>query len=126
MNSFERNMNTNVRKSAHESCRLRTAFRSLPSAFCLLLTVFCFSAAAQRRWTRQTSGTLAWLHAVFFLDQNRGWVVGSKGVLLTTVDGGKNWKPRPKPTDDVLRDVYFADDRNGVLLCETNVYELKS
>jgi photosystem II stability/assembly factor-like uncharacterized protein len=106
-------------------CQLPTAHCSLLTAFCLLLC-FSLSAQAQKRWTRQSSGTLAWLHAVFFLDQNRGWVAGSKGVLLKTIDGGKTWQARPKPTDDVLRDVYFADARNGVLVCETNVYELKT
>src|SRR5258706_5010949 len=74
----------------------------LPTAFCLLLTAFCLPAAAQTRWTRQATGTLAWLHAVFFIDQNRGWVVGSKGALLATVDGGKSWQIRPKPTEDVF------------------------
>jgi photosystem II stability/assembly factor-like uncharacterized protein len=52
-------------------------------------------------------------------------VVGSKGALLSTDDGGKHWQIRPKPTDDVLRDVYFSDANNGWLVCETNVYELK-
>src|SRR6266576_347896 len=103
-----------------------SAFRLLPSAFCLLLFTFCFSAAAQARWTRQTSGTLAWLHAVYFLDQNRGWAVGSKGALLATVDGGKTWLAKPKPTDDVLRDIHFFDSQTGWLVCETNVYELRT
>src|SRR6266576_4584038 len=103
-----------------------SAFRLLPSAFCLLLFTFCFSAAAQARWTRQTSGTLAWLHAVYFLDQNRGWAVGSKGALLATVDGGKTWLAKPKPTDDVLRDIHIFDSQTGWLVCETNVYELRT
>src|SRR5882672_6540635 len=93
---------------------------------CLLLSAFCFASSAQTRWTRQSSGTLAWLHAVFFLDQNRGWAVGSKGVLLSTLDSGTTWQTRPKPTEDVLRDVYFSDENNGWLVCETNVYELKT
>jgi photosystem II stability/assembly factor-like uncharacterized protein len=65
------------------------------------------------------------LHAVYFLDQNQGWAAGSKGTLLSTDDGGKRWQIRPKPTDDVLRDIYFHDANNGWLVCETNVYELK-
>jgi photosystem II stability/assembly factor-like uncharacterized protein len=114
---------------ANHKSRLRTLLTAhCPplAAFCLLFTVFCVPASAQVTWTRQTSGTLAWLHAVFFTDQNRGWVVGSKGALLATVDGGKTWQIKPKPTEDVLRDVYFSDAHNGWLVCETNVYELKT
>lgn len=115
---------------AHCSLRcnrsLPTAFCLLPAAFCLLLSVFCLPASAQNRWTRQRSGTLAWLHSVFFIDRNRGWVVGSKGALLATVDGGQTWQVKPKPTDDVLRDIYFSNADNGWLVCETNVYELKT
>jgi len=69
---------------------------------------------------------MAWLHSLFFLDQNRGWAVGSKGTLLQTVDGGNNWKPRGASTNDVVRDIFFIDEKNGWLVCEVNVYELKT
>ncbi len=98
----------------------------------IFIVIFLFSLGAPtingqtRSWTRQRSGTLAWLHSVFFLDRNRGWIVGSKGTLLTTVDGGQNWIAKGRPAEDVLRDVYFSDARNGWLLCERNVYELKT
>jgi photosystem II stability/assembly factor-like uncharacterized protein len=111
----------------HLRLRLLSALCFLPSAFCLLLTFtsFLVSASAQNRWTRQSSGTLSWLHAVFFLDQNKGWAVGSRGALLSTLDGGRSWQAGPKPTEDVLRDIYFSDAKNGWLVCEANVYELK-
>jgi photosystem II stability/assembly factor-like uncharacterized protein len=97
------------------------------SAACLLLLVFSTSAFAQRgAWARQTSGSFSWLHGVFFLDQSRGWAVGSKGAFLATEDGGKTWKARSKPSDDILRDIYFSDSLNGWIVCERNVYQLKS
>lgn len=96
-------------------------------AACLLLLVLSTSVWAQRgAWARQNSKTLSWLHGVFFLDQSRGWAVGSKGALLATEDGGKSWQARPKPSDDVLRDIYFADALNGWIVCERNIYQLKS
>jgi len=97
-----------------------------------LTAVLCLGASSlsvQARngsWIRQRSGSLAWLHSVFFLNQDLGWVVGSKGTLLTTVDGGKTWQPQSRPSEDVLRDIYFSDEANGWLLCERNEYELKS
>ncbi|MFN2531052.1 MAG: WD40/YVTN/BNR-like repeat-containing protein [Pyrinomonadaceae bacterium] len=92
---------------------------------CLLLLLFIPVFGQSNSWIKQHSGSLAWLHSVFFFDQNRGWAVGSKGTLLQTVDGGDNWRPKPQPTVDVLRDIYFLDEQNGWLVCETNVYELK-
>ena len=113
-------------------CFLPSACCLQPAAFCLLLaaafvTAFCPQAFAQgRAWKRQSTGTLAWLHSVFFLDQNRGWAVGSKGALLATEDGGRSWEAKPRPSEDVLRDIYFSDEVNGWVVCERNVYELKT
>ena len=93
----------------------------------LVLFSSVFPVAAQSgSWVRQKAGTMAWLRSVFFLDHNRGWAVGSKGTLLRTVDGGQNWQPRGASTTDIVRDIFFLDDQNGWLVCEVNVYELKT
>ena len=114
------------RQSAIGKLILSNCFHLL-RAVCLLLLFSPAAIYAQTgAWARQSSGSLSWLHGVFFLDQNRGWAVGSKGAFLATEDGGKTWKARPRPSDDVLRDIYFADSRNGWIVCERNVYQLKS
>ena len=61
---------------------------------------------------------MAWLHSVYFLNQNHGWVAGSGGVLLETSDGGQTWRKLYTLTKDALRDIYFADEKNGWLLCD--------
>jgi photosystem II stability/assembly factor-like uncharacterized protein len=100
------------------------SLKTLTGFRCLL--VCCLNAAAQTAaWERQRTGTLAWLHAVYFLDQNRGWAVGSKGTLLATNDGGKSWHQHSSSTQDVIRDIFFIDERNGWTVCEVNEYELK-
>lgn len=106
----------------------RTAVAScLPFAVCcLLLFAFRVPAFGGGTWARQQSGTMAWLHSIYFLDQNRGWVVGSKGLLLATVDGGRSWQQKARPSEDVLHDIYFADAQNGWLVCERNPYDLKT
>ncbi|MEP6635582.1 MAG: YCF48-related protein [Acidobacteriota bacterium] len=99
----------------------------LPTALCLLALLAASTTAAQgNAWKRQPTGSLAWLHAVFFVDQNRGWAVGSRGTLLATEDGGKTWKIKARPAEDVLRDIYFADASNGWVVCERNIYDLKT
>jgi len=93
-------------------------FRTLSAlVICLLLLQPAFAG-----WTRQRSGTLAWLRAVSFVDADNGWVGGSKGTLLTTDDGGAAWKLHKKVTDDNILDVRFSDHRNGWLLCERDIF----
>jgi photosystem II stability/assembly factor-like uncharacterized protein len=83
------------------------------------------TASAAGQWTKQRTGSLAWLHAVYFLDEFKGWAVGGRGALLATVDGGETWRARARPTEDALRDVYFSDEQNGWLVCERSIYDLK-
>src|SRR4030095_15486954 len=116
----------------HQGNRVSSFWRApglLIPAVCssfLLVTTLCPPVPAQTgAWVRQRVTSLAWLHAVFFLDEKRGWAVGSKGTLLATLDGGKSWQSKSQPTVDVLRDIYFTDEQNGWLLCEANLYDLK-
>jgi photosystem II stability/assembly factor-like uncharacterized protein len=69
---------------------------------------------------------MAWLHAVYFLDQNRGWVAGSGGTLLETSDGGQTWRKLLPLTKDTLRDVYFANEKTGWLVAERDILKLKT
>lgn len=96
-----------------------------PAAVVLLLAG-ASTVCAANAWSLQKSGTLAWLRAVQFIDQDKGWAVGGTGVLLSTSDGGATWTAMRKPTDDALRDVFFTDENNGWLICERSVYQLKT
>lgn len=84
------------------------------------------SAASAGVWVRQRSPSLAWLKRVRFLDARRGWIAGSNGALLRTVDGGARWEVLPRPTKDDLRDVWFTDADHGWLLCEADDFNLSS
>ena len=93
---------------------------------CLLLSAFCVQVSAAS-WSRQKSGTFAWLHAVHFVDERRGWAAGGKGALLSTEDGGASWKLRtPAPTEDALRDIFFLDEQQGWAVCERDWFRLKT
>ena len=99
---------------------------TVPASLLLLLLVAWPAVAQTGTWARQRTGTMSWLHSVFFLDQQRGWAVGSKGTLLHTVDGGNNWQQQAVSTEDVVRDIFFTDEQNGWIVCEVNVYQLKT
>jgi photosystem II stability/assembly factor-like uncharacterized protein len=60
-------------------------------------------------WKTQKSGVFARFSSVFFVDRQRGWIVGSNGTLLATEDGGQTWQKRVLPERqrrEVLRDVW--------------------
>jgi photosystem II stability/assembly factor-like uncharacterized protein len=93
----------------------------------IMLTMFgAMVVNASATWSRVESKTLAWLKAVYFVNENLGWVAGSKGTLLSTDDGGRTWRQTKKFTADNIRDLYFSDARHGWLLCERNVYTSSS
>lgn len=53
------------------------------------------------------------LTSVFFLDADRGWAVGDRGVIWHTIDGGRNWKQQQSPTHCRLESVHFLDGEIG-------------
>ena len=118
---YQPTYDSNVTRISTTLYRVVTAIVSLT----LITITFVQDSHATGTWTRQKSGTLAWLHALYFLDQNRGWVVGSGGSFLATTDGGANWKAMRAPTEDNIRDLYFADELNGWLVCDRSIYLLR-
>lgn len=90
----------------------------------LILVVLCLfsSTTVTGEWKVYRSGTLAWLHSIYFVNENEGWIVGSSGTILTTQDGGSTWRQEKKFTRDNIRDVFFKDTQKGWLLCEGDIY----
>jgi photosystem II stability/assembly factor-like uncharacterized protein len=105
---------------------LRPALNVVSGAVLCLLFAAATAMAQSGAWAKQPAGTMAWLHSVFFIDQNHGWAAGSKGTLLHTADGGNTWQHQPASTDDVVRDIFFIDEQNGWLVVEVNAYQLKT
>lgn len=76
-------------------------------------------------WTSQSSGALAKLSGVFFVDRDRGWITGSNGVLLATEDGGAKWIRRTLPErqkSEALNDLWFFNAERGLLLGEYGAF----
>jgi len=79
---------------------------------------------AYANWVKQESNTLSWLHDIYFVSENKGFIAGSGGTLLTTNDGGKTWTKEKNFTTDTIRQIYFSDANTGWLLCERNIFNL--
>ncbi len=97
--------------------------RCLRKIFICVSVLICIQSA-NANWTKQYSGTLAWLKTVFFVNERTGWIGGGNGTLLMTKDGGDSWKKTEKFTSDTIRQIYFSDENNGWLLCERDIYSL--
>ncbi|MBS1797104.1 MAG: hypothetical protein JSS81_24975 [Acidobacteria bacterium] len=87
----------------------------------VLLCLLCWQAG-RGEWTKQSTNTLAWLHDIYFFNENKGFIAGSGGTFLETTDGGKTWTKRKNFTDDNIRQIYFSDEYTGWLLCERDVF----
>ena len=75
------------------------------------LSIICSGLFAQ--WYSQTSGTYQNLRSVYFTDNLNGWIVGSNGVMLHTINGGTNWDMQISSEDENLTDVFFIDSIHG-------------
>jgi len=53
------------------------------------------------------------LCGICFVDERTGWVVGAKGTILKTVDGGKTWTKQKSGSDALLGGVAFVDAKTG-------------
>lgn len=50
---------------------------------------------------------------VFFLDGERGWAVGDRGVIWHTNTGGRRWQRQHSPIECRLESVWFLDAEHG-------------
>ncbi len=56
------------------------------------------------------------LNALYFADQDRGWVVGDNGFVARTDDGGRRWSVQTAAVAADLTAVHFVDRSSGFLL----------
>jgi photosystem II stability/assembly factor-like uncharacterized protein len=77
-------------------------------------------------WQKIVVDTSAYLFTACFVSQTRGWVGGDEslgnGLLYTTYDGGKNWRPDTVGISNILDNTYvrkiqFIDPFRGWAAC---------
>lgn len=71
------------------------------------------------KWSTQYKNQLgregfSGLQGIFFINANKGWVVGEKGIILHTEDGGKRWTRQKNSNEkDSYRRVFFINSQVG-------------
>lgn len=89
----------------------------------LIVAIFCLTPcpaqdAPTEVWQIQDSGCKASLRGLCVVSEKVAWSSGSKGTVLRTVDGGKNWKKcSPKDTGQLdFRDIHAFDENRAVIV----------
>ena len=77
----------------------------------ILLLLACHRASAAT--FPETFQDDAELTDVFFVDRANGWIVGDRGSVFSTRDGGSSWQRQTTPITSRLESVYFVDQQHG-------------
>lgn len=92
---------------------LRPILKALSVLLCAL--VVCGSSPV---WGQNVPSSVAMkqdagLSSITFVDADRGWAVGDRGVIWHTTDGGRNWRLQNSGTNARLESIAMMDAENG-------------
>ncbi len=77
------------------------------------LFVLLFPSKGQSQWNTVPSGTTASLQDITFINNQTGFIVGTSGTLLKTIDGGNSWSQITVPTSVHLIAISFPTSLVG-------------
>lgn len=90
--------------------------RSLLSFFFpILMIIFWGAGTASSQEIRHPIESRDEIFAVHFKDNKTGWVVGNKGLIAATVDGGQTWEKEETVTKNALNALVFVDNEGWVV-----------
>lgn len=98
------------------------------NALIFLLFVVLFNTGFSQNYYQVISPSVeAELNDVFLINEQTGWIVGNKGIILKTTDGGLNWIRKDTPFKYDFLKVFFYNQNygwigtaNGRILITTN------
>ena len=95
--------------------------------YLLVFLAFTFNLFSQNYYTVISPFVESELNDVFLVNQDVGWIVGNKGIILYTSDGGQNWVRKSTLFNyDFLKVFFYDQDRgwigtaNGRIMITTN------
>jgi len=68
------------------------------------------------KWVAQTSFIDETLEGVYFIDSDKGWVVGRNGTILYTTNGGAKWNKQAYKDRTAFYGVFFLDTNRGWII----------
>lgn len=88
-----------------------------------LAIFFIASFANAQTWKKVTSPSMSVYSDSYFIDANNGWLVGTKGSIMKTADGGKTWSTVTTTITEDLKSVYFLNATTGFIASPTKLYK---
>lgn len=82
-------------------------------SYLLIILLFTLNLFAQNYYTVITPFVESDLNDVCMINQDIGWIVGNKGIILYTSDGGMNWIKKYSQFNYDLLKVFFYDQNRG-------------
>ncbi len=58
-------------------------------------------------------GPVGFYNAIYFINNQEGWVVGDNGLIGHTINGGNNWTSQINPDTNSLYDLFFLNANEG-------------
>ena len=77
------------------------------------LSIRAYAEPVKPTWRKLSSGINSNLWGVYFTGPNTGYVVGSEGIILKTIDAGETWFPLSSGTNNSLSSVDFVNENTG-------------
>jgi len=75
------------------------------------------ASSANPSWIQKSiDGLSRDVYKIRFLDSNNGWLVGAKGNVFQTQDGGTSWFPRLSDSKESMRDLHIFNS-TSVIVC---------
>lgn len=74
-------------------------------------------------WKKITSPTMSVYTDAYFVDANNGWLIGTKGSIMKTADGGKTWTTVTTSITEDLKSVYFLNSTTGFIASTSKLYK---
>ena len=78
-----------------------------------IVLIFALNLSAQNYYTVISPYVESELNDVFLVNQDVGWIVGNKGIILQTSDGGQSWIRKSSQFNYDLLKVFFYDQNKG-------------
>ncbi|MDQ3019736.1 MAG: YCF48-related protein [Bacteroidota bacterium] len=83
------------------------------SFFTLTFILFTTLSFSQSGWISQNSNTNKTLNDVFFINDQKGWIVTDSSKILRTTDGGETWNMKTLPLYSPLKTIFFINENTG-------------
>lgn len=66
--------------------------------------------ASDQKWKRESLGITIDLQDICFIDEQTGFIVGDRGLIMSTYDGGRTWVSSNSPTTHRLERIVCKSD----------------